>query len=371
MPDFGGNSLGYAVQGSSRGAGFDDEDMDDKTSTFGHIHVVWIDPREKELIGRRETRKREGYIARRGLCRPTGRIATWMGAGHDCRSAEGENRASWSDKLDDALWAFRTTYKTPIGCTPYKLVYGKACHLPVELEHKAYWALKHANFEFKTTGDHRKDWASRVTVLVKFSIKSSVTNKVVNESLPAELARYKEQVEIHKKRQAEVEQHAVDKKCAKIGRKNLLIESENLLADCLLNELLYSATNAVNIVSRFSKMHAAYTVEQARNVELDVEISRLKHKIQKDDHSDMIKHFSNLEGQVMHSNVSELLSKSRGILGRAWYWRMKILRSVLFRKERMAGPKENRFKVVEKDETGKFRGSPDGGPVNLWRSHIY
>nr|GEZ36825.1 reverse transcriptase domain-containing protein [Tanacetum cinerariifolium] len=47
----------------------------------------------------------------------------------------GENRASWSDKLDDALWAFRTAYKTPIGCTPYKLVYGKACHLPIELEH--------------------------------------------------------------------------------------------------------------------------------------------------------------------------------------------------------------------------------------------
>nr|GEY98109.1 reverse transcriptase domain-containing protein [Tanacetum cinerariifolium]GEY98110.1 reverse transcriptase domain-containing protein [Tanacetum cinerariifolium]GEY98124.1 reverse transcriptase domain-containing protein [Tanacetum cinerariifolium] len=54
----------------------------------------------------------------------------------------GENRASWSDKLDDALWAFHTAYKTPIGCTPYKLVYGKACHLPIELEHKAYWALK-------------------------------------------------------------------------------------------------------------------------------------------------------------------------------------------------------------------------------------
>nr|GEZ70725.1 hypothetical protein [Tanacetum cinerariifolium] len=54
----------------------------------------------------------------------------------------GQNRASWSDKLDDALWAFRTAYKTHIGCTPYKLVYGKACHLSMELEHKAYWALK-------------------------------------------------------------------------------------------------------------------------------------------------------------------------------------------------------------------------------------
>ncbi|GJW79208.1 reverse transcriptase domain-containing protein [Tanacetum coccineum] len=67
----------------------------------------------------------------------------------------GENRASWSDKLDDALWAFRTSFKTLIGCTPYKLVYGKSCHLPIELEHKAYWALKHANFDLKT-GDHRK-----------------------------------------------------------------------------------------------------------------------------------------------------------------------------------------------------------------------
>ncbi|GJR48213.1 reverse transcriptase domain-containing protein [Tanacetum coccineum] len=68
----------------------------------------------------------------------------------------GENRASWSDKLDDALWAFRTAFKTPIGCTPYKLVYGKSCHLPIELEHKAYWALKHANFDLKTAGDYRK-----------------------------------------------------------------------------------------------------------------------------------------------------------------------------------------------------------------------
>nr|GEV15491.1 reverse transcriptase domain-containing protein [Tanacetum cinerariifolium] len=68
----------------------------------------------------------------------------------------GENHTSWSEKLDDALWAFRTAYKTPIGCTPYKLVYRKSCHLPIELEHKAYWALKHANFDLNTTGDHRK-----------------------------------------------------------------------------------------------------------------------------------------------------------------------------------------------------------------------
>nr|GEX73944.1 reverse transcriptase domain-containing protein [Tanacetum cinerariifolium] len=68
----------------------------------------------------------------------------------------GENRALWSDKLEDALWAFRTAYKTSIGCTPYRLVYGKACHLSHEIEHKAYWALKHTNFDLKTAGDHRK-----------------------------------------------------------------------------------------------------------------------------------------------------------------------------------------------------------------------
>nr|GEU64151.1 DNA-directed DNA polymerase [Tanacetum cinerariifolium] len=66
------------------------------------------------------------------------------GLKHILESTIKENRASWSDKLDDELWAFRTAFKTPIGCTPYKLVYGKSCHLPIELEHKAYWALKHA-----------------------------------------------------------------------------------------------------------------------------------------------------------------------------------------------------------------------------------
>nr|GEY41412.1 reverse transcriptase domain-containing protein [Tanacetum cinerariifolium] len=68
----------------------------------------------------------------------------------------GENRASWSEKLEDALWAFRTAYKTPIGCTLYKLVYGKSFHLLIKLDHKAYWALKHAKFDLKPAGDHRK-----------------------------------------------------------------------------------------------------------------------------------------------------------------------------------------------------------------------
>nr|GEU49412.1 hypothetical protein [Tanacetum cinerariifolium] len=111
----------------------------------------------------------------------------------------------------------------------------------------------------------------------------------------------KEMKEIFKQMKAEVEQNDVDKQCADIERKNLLIENENLIDDCLSNELLYSVMNAVNTVSRFSEMLDAYTVEQARCLELEAEISKLKHKINKDDHSEMIKHFSNLE--IDHLNL--------------------------------------------------------------------
>nr|GEW50810.1 reverse transcriptase domain-containing protein [Tanacetum cinerariifolium] len=89
----------------------------------------------------------------------------------------GENRASWSDKLDDALWAFCTAFKTPIGCTPYKLVYGKSCHLPIELEHRAYWALKHVNFDLKTAGDRRKLQLNELNELRDQAYENSVIYK--------------------------------------------------------------------------------------------------------------------------------------------------------------------------------------------------
>ncbi|GKC63203.1 hypothetical protein Tco_1095801, partial [Tanacetum coccineum] len=98
-----------------------------------------------------------------------------------------------------------------------------------------------------------------------------------------------------KELEAEVNQNVVNRKHDKIEQKNLLIANDNLIADCFSKEVFYTATNFELTVSRFTEMHDAHTVVQARCLELEAELSKLRDKVQKDYHTKLVKRFSNLE----------------------------------------------------------------------------
>ncbi|GKA40860.1 hypothetical protein Tco_0733453 [Tanacetum coccineum] len=111
----------------------------------------------------------------------------------------------------------------------------------------------------------------------------------------------KEMKYIFEELEAEVDQNGVDRKHDEIERKNLLIANDNLIADCLSKEVFYVATNSELNVSSFTEMHDAHTSLKARCLELEVELSNLRDKIQKDNHNELVKRFSNLE--VNHLNL--------------------------------------------------------------------
>ncbi|GJY78456.1 hypothetical protein Tco_0484257 [Tanacetum coccineum] len=111
----------------------------------------------------------------------------------------------------------------------------------------------------------------------------------------------KEIKEIFKELEAEVDQHIVDRKHDEIEQKNLLIANDNLIVDCLFKDVFHVATNSELNVSSFTEMHDAHTSLKARCLELEVELFDLRDKIQKDNHDELLKQFSNLE--VNHLNL--------------------------------------------------------------------
>ncbi|GJZ40189.1 hypothetical protein Tco_0586752 [Tanacetum coccineum] len=111
----------------------------------------------------------------------------------------------------------------------------------------------------------------------------------------------KEMKDIFEELEAEVDQNVVNRKHDEIERKNLLIANDNLIVDCLSKEVFYIATNSELTVSRFTEMHEAHTIVQTRCLELEAELSKLRDKVQKDNHTELVKCFSNLE--VNHLNL--------------------------------------------------------------------
>ena len=92
------------------------------------------------------------------------------------------SKKDWAKKIDDALRAYRTTFKTPLGMSPFRLVFRKVCHLPVELEHRAYWVTRQLNMDSKMAGEKR---IPQLSELEEFCNEAYENAKIYKEKMKA------------------------------------------------------------------------------------------------------------------------------------------------------------------------------------------
>ena len=90
------------------------------------------------------------------------------------------SRKDWSKKLDDALWAYKTAFKAPLGMSPFQVIYGKSCHLPVEFVHRAYWATRFLNMDMQAAGEKR---VLQLAELDEFREHAYHTSRVYKENV--------------------------------------------------------------------------------------------------------------------------------------------------------------------------------------------